>query len=151
MLAKLIDDWQEKTGCNGKQLADLIGCSPQTISNYRIKQAIPKRDILDKICEVIGADVIEVKRAILADKPGCDGYSRTVPAKTRLGSIIDEWKLSSGKNGYDLAELVGCHVSTISKYRSGKAKPSQEIVERFSEVFGVSVGELWKAVDGERG
>ena len=54
-----------------------------------------------------------------------------------------DWiKQARKQNGYsqkELAELVGVHVTNISRYERGENRPTAEVLSRLADVLGVSL------------
>lgn len=46
----------------------------------------------------------------------------------------------------EIADAVGLHVTTVSKYFSGTRKPSTSAAFRLASFFGISIEELWVRV-----
>ena len=44
---------RKQKGLNQKELADLVGCSDKSISNFESLKTVPSLDLLKKICKVL--------------------------------------------------------------------------------------------------
>lgn len=65
----------------------------------------------------------------------------------RLGKLRDQRHLSREK----LAELIGCHPTTINYWENDKRVPSPEFLLRLSKVYDVSIEYILVGKDFHRG
>lgn len=59
-----------------------------------------------------------------------------------LGKKIRELRKAHGLNQTEMAEKLGVHLQTISRYEQGKLAPSPEILSVLAEKFNVDANEL---------
>lgn len=55
---------------------------------------------------------------------------------------IKAFRKRAGLTQKNLADKLGCTLSTISKYEQGQREPDFEVLEQISEVLGVSLSDL---------
>jgi len=48
---------RKQKGLNQKELADLVGCSDKSISNFESLKTTPSLDLLKKLCKVLEIDI----------------------------------------------------------------------------------------------
>lgn len=49
---------RRKAGLKQYELADMIPCNPNTLSRYVTGEKIPPLDVAERICEVLGAELV---------------------------------------------------------------------------------------------
>lgn len=62
--------------------------------------------------------------------------------KNNIGTKIKELRKKAGLNQTEMAEKLGVHLQTISRYEKGKLIPSSEILSVLAEKFRVDAGWL---------
>ena len=55
---------------------------------------------------------------------------------------LKEWCNTNGLNQADFSQRIGVHLNMISRYKSGKAYPTEEIMDRLCSVLGCSKEDL---------
>jgi transcriptional regulator with XRE-family HTH domain len=61
----------------------------------------------------------------------------------RLGGRIKEARVNKGLNLRELAEIVGCSVSSLSKIENGKTNPSLSMLHNVGAALGINVAALF--------
>ena len=64
-----------------------------------------------------------------------------------FGQKLYEYRINAGLSQSELAEKLGVTNKAVSKWETGAAKPSTELIRRLSAVLGVSVDELLSLKD----
>lgn len=57
-----LDKWKRETGNNQQDLAELIGVDCGTVSRWRTGRQRPDRESMERLCEVLGIEEIELVR-----------------------------------------------------------------------------------------
>ena len=121
--AKRLDELMRQRGLNAKQLADMAGVNASTISRWKNKEEMPRRDSLQKIAKALGTTVYfletgnEKPRGSLLDIVDFDKAANSAPSNLKEDlefqyRLIDEFvfvykartKLSGGPGNFSAPE-----------------------------------------------
>jgi len=72
-------------------------------------------------------------------------FAKTLRAK-KLGVLLRDARLSSGKTMKECGEAIGVSGSTISSYEKGKSSPSLPELEMLAYFLKVPIGRFWKDI-----
>ena len=75
------------------------------------------------------------------------GGSRIRKEKTYIGLIIDDYLVRNNMQQKTLGEKIGVSGQAIGDWRRLKSKPKRDSLEKLSEVIGVPVEEIQKAIE----
>jgi transcriptional regulator with XRE-family HTH domain len=124
MIGVLIRGARLKSGKTLKACAELLGCSPHTISQYeqgRGGVSLPELELLAAFFDVPAGYFWEEGYTVLeevSDLPSAGALVR-LRHKT-IGALLREARLQANRSQKECAEVLGVSADTISRYEYGK-------------------------------
>src|SRR6185437_9863137 len=130
-----------KTGVSQKLLADRIGLSRESISNYeRGEVQVISPALLDAFAATLGLDARDLARIAGYLNPGSDPTSESSPNTSRMRTALITG--ITGQDGTYLAEfLIGKGYKVYGMVR-GQHNPKQELVQRMIPALEFVDGDL---------
>ncbi|MCY1667823.1 helix-turn-helix domain-containing protein [Rhizobium sp. SL86] len=83
----------------------------------------------------------------LKGRPPADG----MPAEFRVGSKLRHARLLQGHTLKELADIIGCSESMLSKLENEKLMPSISFLHRLASALGTSIAELFAEFEADEG
>lgn len=118
-----------------KQLAEIIGCGSQIISRWETNVSRPNRASAVKLARALDCTVSEIYGI---SPPG------SVPAHAAAGgdNSIARLREERGMSREQLAEALGCHVSSIQHWEHGLYPPGPKYAVKLAEILGCNPDEI---------
>jgi transcriptional regulator with XRE-family HTH domain len=125
ILGILVKRARLKAGKSQRECADLLGCSPSTVSQYergRKGLSLPQLEALAFLFDVPAASLLDDNAS-----PAADPAEEPLPMdkimllrRKMLAVQFRQCRHSTGLSQRQLAELLGCSAGMISQYERGK-------------------------------
>ncbi len=114
-----------KLGINQVQLSRLTGIDKVTISKILREQREPRRETVEKICDVLNCD-IEAIAFLESD------------IKNTIGDLIRSGRINRNMNQKELSDKLGVSRQLISQWESGKRSPGLSSLKKIADALDVS-------------
>ena len=121
-----------------EELAEMLGVSQTTYSDWEIGKSTPKADISVKLAEIFGLDCLLLIIGI-TDEILIEFYENVMINFSKNLIKIREQRNLTQK---DLAKIIGVTKQTIINYEKGLIKPSFEKIEKIALCLEVRVYDL---------
>jgi len=113
-----------KAGKTLKDCADLLGCSPHTISQYEYGRSgisLPELELLASFFDVPVSYFWEEESTISEESVALPPAEKLIPLRQKMmGVLLRQARLEAGKTQRECAEALGVSTGTMSKYEYGK-------------------------------
>jgi len=113
-----------KAGKTLKDCADLLGCSPHTISQYEYGRSgisLPELELLASFFDVPVSYFWEEESTISEESVDLPPAEKLIPLRQKMiGVLLRQARLEAGKTQRECAEALGVSTGTMSKYEYGK-------------------------------
>jgi transcriptional regulator with XRE-family HTH domain len=126
--------------CNDPQPAGFIQGSMTVVQSSGTKHAV--HPVEDRARAVDDAAVTKIK-----PRGSADG----VPTEFRIGSKLRHARLLQGHTLKELADIIGCSESMLSKLENEKLTPSISFLHRLASALGTSIAELFAETETDEG
>ena len=126
---KTLFELRKETGMSREKLATAVGMSVGEIRRIEIGERAMTSASAERFAKVLNIDPALIKRYKSAHK------KENLESGKALHALRDEYGISSR----ELAERIGVPFPTLCTYESGLSLPSQDIVEKIANVYGLSV------------
>lgn len=133
---------RRRTGLSQTQVARRIGVGRHSLGAWERGER-PPLAALRRLAGVYGVPVARVARAAGVTPPGLlDPRSWTAGD---LAEALETMRLWAGRTQADVAERVGCSVSSVRAWESGRAVPGPTLRRRLEDGYGLPDGALLRA------
>lgn len=126
---KTLLELRKEAGLSREKLAAAVGMSTGEIRRIEIGERAMTSASAERFAKVLNIDPLLIKRYKTQHK------KENLESGKALHVLRDEYGISSK----ELAERTGIAFKTILSYESGLSLPSQDIVEKIANVYGLSV------------
>lgn len=118
-----------------KQLAEIIGCGPQIISRWETSVSRPNRASAIKLARALDCTVSEIYGI---SPPGSGPAHAAAGGDNSIARLMEE----RGMSREQLAEVLGCHVSSIQHWEHGLYSPGPKYAVKLAEILGLNPNEI---------
>ena len=118
-----------------KQLAELIGCGSQIISRWETSVSRPNRASAIKLARALDCTVSEIYGI---SPPGSGPAHAAAGGDNSIAQLREE----RGMSREQLAEALGCHVSSIQHWEHGLYPPGPKYAVKLAEILGCNPNEI---------
>ena len=122
-------------GLQQRQLAEIVGCDPTIISRWETSVSRPNRASAIKLARALDCTVSEIYGI---SPPG----SGPAHAATGGDNSIARLREERGMPREQLAEALGCHVSSIQHWEHGLYPPGPKYAVKLAEILGCNPNEI---------
>lgn len=129
---KTLLELRKEAGMSRERLATAVGMSVGEIRRIEIGERAMTSASAERFAKVLNIEPMLIKRYKSEHK------KENLESGKALHALRDEYGISSK----ELAERTGIAFKTILSYESGLALPSQNIVEKIANVYGLSVDDM---------
>ena len=126
---KTLLELRKEAGLSREKLAAAVGMSASEIRHIEIGERAMTSASAERFAKVLNIDPLLIKRHKSQHK------KENLESGKALHALRDEHEISSK----ELAERIGVPFPTFCTYESGLSLPSQDIVEKIANVYGLSV------------
>lgn len=124
MVGVLVRGARLKAGKTLKECAELLGCSPHTMSQYEYGRAdisLPELELLANFFDVAVNHLWDEDASVLDDTADLPRPEKILPLRQKMiGVIVRQARTAAGKTQKECAEVLGVSAHTVSKYEYGK-------------------------------
>lgn len=121
-------------GLTLQQLADMVGCTAPYISRMERGQTPITARWLPRLAEALGCPAEAITTP--------DTMAPPAPAKSPRPNRLEELRQAAGLTMQQLADMVGCTSSQISKLEKGSLQMSWTWQQKLADALGVHPSEL---------
>lgn len=129
---KTLLELRKEAGLSREKLAAAVGMSASEIRHIEIGERAMTSASAERFAKVLNIDPLLIKRYKSQHK------KENLESGKALHALRDEYEISSK----ELAERIGVPFPTLCSYESGLALPSQDIVEKIANVYGLSMDDM---------
>lgn len=123
-------------GLQQKELAEIIGCEPALVGRWETHTSAPDITSAIKLARALDCTVGEIYGF---DPP----ESRPAPAATDGINIITWLREKQGLSFKQLADMIGCHASSILNWEHGLYPPSWKYAVKLAEILDCNPNDLY--------
>jgi len=141
MVGVLLRSARLKAGKTLKNCAELLGCSPHTISRYEYGHrgiSLPEMELLASSFHVPVSYLWEEEPALSEESADLPSAEKLIPLRQKMiGVLLRQARMEAGRTQKECAEALGVSTNTVSKYEFGKKPisfPQLELLTSFLEV-----------------
>lgn len=146
MIGVLLRGARLKAGKTLKDCADLLGCSPHTISQYEYGRSgisLPELELLASFFDVPVSYFWEEDSTISEEGPELPLAEKLIPLRQKMiGVLLRQARLEAGKTQKECAETLGVSANTISNYEYGRKPISFPDLELLASLFEVPLSDF---------
>lgn len=119
---------RKEKGLTLKQIADIMGCSPQLISQYESGKRQPKLETIKKIAVALECQVSDIDESLY--------INRRIPY---FANALKELRTECSLTQKELAKELHVKEQNIVDWENGEREPYFHVVERIADYFGTSL------------
>lgn len=119
---------RKEKGLTLKQIADILGCSPQLISQYESGKRQPKLETKKKIADALNCQVSDIDESLY--------INRRIPY---FAYALEELRIERSLTQKELAKELHVKEQNIVDWENGEREPYFHTVERIADYFGTSL------------
>ena len=119
---------RKEKGMTLQQIADIMGCSPQLISQYESGKRQPKLETKKKIADALNCQVSDIDESLY--------INRRIPY---FSNALEELRTERNLTQKELARELHVKEQNIVNWENGKREPYFHIIERIADYFGTSL------------
>lgn len=124
MIGVLLRGARLKAGKTLKDCAELLGCSPHTISQYEYGRSgisIPELELLATFFDIPVSYFWEEESTVSEESAHLPPAERLIALRQKMiGVLLRQARMEAGKTQKECAEALGVSTNTISKYEYGR-------------------------------
>lgn len=145
-----IEYWQLKRGIRQKkELAELVGVTPSTISAWEHGEYQPGKFNLKKLCKALNVRESDLYPNESTQMSFDDEKQKETKPYTYIGGkFINDLRAirtNAGYSGQEVADAIGFNPSTYFEWEKCNANPPADAYLKLSEFYGLSLEEIVKA------
>ena len=136
--SRYVQSLRTKRGITQKQLAEMLGFTPQAISRFESLDSHFDLTLLESLCKALDCSVLDMDQRNV-DSPQYEFIPMDLNAiSTRIKSLREEKNLTQEA----LSASAKITVRSLRTYEKGEALPSYQTLELLSDALGVKPHEL---------
>ena len=136
--AKYVASLRKKKGMSQKELADILGFTPQGISRFESLDSAFDLSLVPLLCKTLDCSLNDLYTR--ADDPKYVSFPFDV---NLLAQNVRDMRIKKGLSQATLASAVGITERSLRAYERGDANPSYQVTEKIVVELGVDIDYLF--------